>query len=99
MLVVVEWSYLGWAQRAPQPRPTGADPLLPGRAEPVRDFVQAEWISLHDNPEFVAWVDWLRAELDRVGGELDERDQAHCLRLFQQAARCERDFFDAHWPG
>lgn len=99
VLLVAEWTYLAWAQRAPQPRPTGGDPLLPGRPKPVRDFVQDEWIRLHDNAGFAEWVGWLRAELDRVGAQLDERDQAHCLRLFQQATRCELDFFTAHWPG
>lgn len=84
VLTVAEWSYLAWAMRAPA-------------AAPV-DFVAAEWITLHNNPDFQRWVDWLRAELDRVGAELDERDRARCLRLFQRAVRCELDFFNAHWP-
>jgi len=29
--------------------------------------VHAEWITLHDNPDFRGFVDFLRAELDRVG--------------------------------
>ncbi|WP_461145756.1 TenA family protein [Salinifilum aidingensis] len=83
VLTVAEWSYLEWARRAPEELP--------------EDFVSAEWIALHNNPEFRQWVEWLRAELDRVAAELDERDRAHCLRLFQRATRCEKDFFDAHW--
>ncbi len=83
VLTVAEWSYLEWARRAPRTLPA--------------DSVLSEWITLHDNPEFRRWVEWLRAELDRVGAGLDERERAHCLRLFQQATRCERDFFDTHW--
>lgn len=83
VLLVAEWTYLEWASRAP--------------AEPPGNFVHAEWIALHDDAGFRRWVDWLRAELDRVGGELDEREQARCLRLFQLAVSYELDFFNAHW--
>lgn len=85
VLLVAEWSYREWAVRAPAQLPD--------------DFIAAEWTTLHNNPQFRRWVGWLRDELDRFGGELDERDQARCLRLFQHATRCERDFFAAHWPG
>jgi thiaminase/transcriptional activator TenA len=50
VLVVAEWLYLDWASRAPQPLPV--------------NFVHAEWITLHDNPGFRGFVDFLRAELD-----------------------------------
>ena len=62
VLVVAEWSYLEWAVRAPATLP--------------ENFVHAEWITLHNNPEFRRWVDWLCGELDRVGADLDERDRA-----------------------
>ena len=39
VLVVAEWLYLDWASRAPQPLPN--------------NFVHAEWITLHDNSNFV----------------------------------------------
>jgi thiaminase/transcriptional activator TenA len=48
-----EWLYLDWASRAPKPLPD--------------NFVHAEWIKLHDNPDFRDFVDFLRAELDRIG--------------------------------
>ncbi|MCI2419647.1 TenA family protein [Saccharopolyspora sp. K220] len=83
VLTVAEWTYLEWAMRAPAALP--------------ENFVHAEWIALHNNPEFQSWVQWLCRELDRVGADLDERDRARCLRLFQQATRCELDFFNAHW--
>ncbi|GAB3547385.1 thiaminase/transcriptional activator TenA [Actinopolyspora lacussalsi] len=83
VLTVAEWSYLEWASPGPERLP--------------EDFVQAEWITLHNGAEFADWVSWLRSELDRVAEELDERERARCLRLFQLATRYERDFFDAHW--
>jgi thiaminase (transcriptional activator TenA) len=83
VLTVAERTYLEWAMRAP--------------ATPPENFVHAEWIALHNNPDFQSWVRWLCGELDRVGADLDERDRARCLRLFQQATRCELDFFNAHW--
>jgi thiaminase (transcriptional activator TenA) len=51
VLVVAEWLYLDWATRAPRPLPD--------------NFVHAEWITLHDYPDFRSFVDFLRAELDR----------------------------------
>lgn len=110
VLTVAEWSYLDWAQHGAPPsggspssgnpsggNPSGGNQHVP--RQPPADPIQAEWIELHNNAEFRQWVQWLRAELDRVGAQLDERDRARCLRLFQRATRCERDFFDAHWPG
>ncbi|MEV0705360.1 TenA family protein [Saccharopolyspora sp. NPDC050389] len=83
VLTVAEWTYLEWAMRAPASLP--------------ENFVHAEWITLHNNPGFQGWVRWLCGELDRIGADLDERERARCLRLFQQATRCELDFFNAHW--
>ena len=77
VLVVAEWLYLDWASRAPKP--------LPG------NFVHAEWITLHDNPDFRRFVDFLRAELDRVG-------PAHadlCRDFFCRAVALELSFFEA----
>src|SRR5712675_386550 len=53
VLVVAEWLYLDWASRTPERLPN--------------NFVHAEWITLHDNPNFRGFVDFLRTELDRVG--------------------------------
>jgi hypothetical protein len=64
---VAEWLYLDWASRAPKPLPD--------------NFVHAEWITLHDNPDFRGFVDFLRAELDRVGPA--QADQ--CRDFFRRA--------------
>ena len=77
VLVVAEWLYLDWASRAPQPLPN--------------NFVHAEWITLHDNPNFRGFVDFLRTELDRIG-------PAHadlCRDFFSRAVALELSFFEA----
>jgi thiaminase (transcriptional activator TenA) len=77
VLVVAEWLYLDWASRAPKPLPD--------------TFVHAEWITLHDNPDFRRFVDFLRAELDRVG-------PAHadlCREFLCRAVALELSFFEA----
>ena len=77
VLCVAEWLYLDWAAAAPRPLPPC--------------FVHAEWITLHDNPDFRAFVGFLRAELDRVGP--DDADIAR--DVFTRAVAIEAAFFDA----
>jgi thiaminase/transcriptional activator TenA len=77
VLIVAEWLYLDWASRAPQPLPD--------------NFVHAEWITLHDNPNFRGFVDFLRAELDRVGPAPADL----CRDLFHRAVALELAFFEA----
>jgi thiaminase (transcriptional activator TenA) len=74
---VAEWLYLDWASHAPGPLPA--------------NFVHAEWIALHDNPGFRGFVDFLRAELDRVG--LAQADL--CRDFFRRAVALELSFFEA----
>jgi thiaminase/transcriptional activator TenA len=76
VLVVAEWLYLDWASRAPSALPN--------------NFVHAEWITLHDNPDFLGFVDFLRAELDRVGPAQADR----CRDFFCRAVALELSFFD-----
>jgi len=77
VLVVAEWLYLDWASRAPKPLPD--------------NFVHAEWITLHDNPDFRGFVDFLRAELDRVGSA----QAGLCRDFFRRAVALELSFFEA----
>lgn len=77
VLTVAEGLYLDWASTASAP--------LPDR------FVHAEWITLHDNPDFRDFVAFLRAELDRVG----PGEEALCHDFFRRAVALERAFFDA----
>ncbi|WP_157246187.1 TenA family protein [Nonomuraea typhae] len=80
VLCVAEWSYLSWAERAEEPLPA--------------TFVHREWIDLHEGPEFRAWVDFLRGELDRLGPALPEERAAQVLATFRRAVALERRFFD-----
>ena len=77
VLVVAEWLYLDWASRAPKPLPD--------------NFVHAEWITLHDNPNFRTFVDFLRSELDRVGPAYADL----CRDFFRRAVELELSFFEA----
>ena len=77
VLVVAEWLYLDWASRVPQLRP--------------ENFVRAEWIMLHDNPDFRGFVDILRAELDRVGPAQADL----CRDFYRRAVALELSFFEA----
>jgi thiaminase (transcriptional activator TenA) len=77
VLVVTEWLYLDWASGAPKPLPDS--------------FVHAEWITLHDNPNFRGFVDFLRAELDRVG----PAQAGLCRDFFSRAVALELSFFEA----
>jgi hypothetical protein len=50
-----------------------------------------EWITLHDNPNFRGFVDFLRTELDSVG----PADADICRDLFSRAVEVEFSFFEA----
>ena len=77
VLNVAEGLYLDWASHAPKPLPA--------------NFVHAEWITLHDNPAFRDFVDFLRTELDRVGPAEAELSRDFFLR----SVALELAFFDA----
>src|SRR5215831_2279174 len=77
VLTVTEWLYLDWASRAPRRLPD--------------NFVHAEWIALHDNPHLRGFVDFLRAELERVGPAQTDL----CCGFFARTVALELAFFDA----
>ena len=81
VLNVAEGLYLDWASRAPRP--------LPG------SFVHAEWITLHDNPDFRDFVAFLRAELDRAGPAAE----GVAMDFFCRAVALELAFFEAAYQG
>ena len=58
------------------------------------NFVHAEWITLHDNPDFQAFVAFLQAELDRVGPQ----EAALSSDFYQRTVELELAFFDAVYP-
>lgn len=81
VLLVAEWLYLDWATRPD--------------AAPPADPVQREWIELHRGPAFEAWVEFLRAEFDRVGADLDAAGRERVAAAFTRAVDLELAFFDA----
>jgi len=83
VLVVAEWSYLSWAQRLTPA--AGIDPHY------------REWIALHDNPDFEAFVGWLRRRLDEEATDVDAETFKAVVRRFQEMTRLEQAFFDACW--
>ena len=85
-LLCAEWCYLTWGQReAGKPRPDA--------------FYLAEWIDLHAVPGFEAFVNWIRAEMDRIGPTLTEAEQARVADLFRQMSKLEVAFFETAWTG
>ncbi len=81
VLVVTEWLYLSWATRV--------------TAAPDLDPFYAEWIALHDNPDFVVFVEWLKTRLDAVGSELPDPAFARLAACFRRTVALERQFHDA----
>lgn len=81
VLVVAEWSYLGWA--------TAVKDRTPSR------FYLREWIELHSGDDFRDFVDWLRGQLDAHGPALPAGRLEAVARLFARAVRLEKAFFDA----
>lgn len=82
VLLVAEWLYGDWAARA------GDTSEWPAHAK------HAEWIRLHNNPEYNAWVTWLRDEFDAVE-PADAAARERVAATFAEAVRLERAFFDA----
>ncbi|WP_275285830.1 TenA family protein [Halomonas elongata] len=84
VLVVTEWLYLDWATRVS--RAEGLHPLM------------NEWIDLHDNPDFQAFVDWLRRRLDEEAAGLDDADFLRMAERFRETVAKELAFHDAVHP-
>ena len=80
VLTPTEWVYLEWA--------TAVD-------DDHDRFYLAEWVDLHSNPDFEAFVGWLRAELDREGVTAAPRRRRRLDRLFARTVELEAAFFEA----
>lgn len=86
VLVVAEWLYLDWAERAE------TEGLAATRPEHVG------WVELHRGPGFSSWVRWLRAELD-AAEPTDPAERELVASLWARAVACELAFFDAACQG
>jgi thiaminase/transcriptional activator TenA len=79
-LVVFEWLYLTWASAVADRAPQA--------------FYHAEWITLHADPAFARFVDWLRGQLDSQGPRLTDDRRDRVAALFRRAVELELAFFD-----
>ncbi len=79
-LLPAEWIYLSWAeaQAAKAPEP----------------FYFGEWVALHANPDFRAFVMWLKAETDRIAVSADDQERQAMAARFATMVQLEVDFFD-----
>ncbi len=89
VLLVCEWLYLDWATR-----PENRDHGTAENGYPAR-WVHAEWVRLHDYPEFHQLIGFLRAEVDRVGEKTPE-DAALAREYFGRTVDLELRFFGEH---
>lgn len=80
VLVPAEWIYLTWAST----NDATPDP-----------FYYAEWIELHNTPEFADFVAWLRDELDAQAAEIAPARRQRLERHFTRTVELEAAFFDA----
>lgn len=79
-LLPAEWIYLTWgeAQAAKAPEP----------------FYFGEWVTLHANPDFRAFVMWLKEETDRAAANSDAAGRQAMAKRFAEMVRLEVAFFD-----
>lgn len=82
VLVAVEWVYLDWASRADK-----SDTPMPSR------FYLSEWITLHADPEFEDFVNWMRREMDREAAKADSAARGRTEQVFVKALELEAAFF------
>jgi thiaminase (transcriptional activator TenA) len=79
-LVVFEWLYNEWATAVADRRPD--------------TFLHREWITIHANPQFDAFIAWLRGQLDRDGPSLSADRQEQIAEVFRRTVQLEKAFFD-----
>jgi thiaminase (transcriptional activator TenA) len=69
-------------------------------AQPVaKDPRYQAWIDQYASDAFAEGGEWLREELDRVGGSADPAKRARLTRIFVLSSRYELQFWDMCWHG
>lgn len=81
LLLATEWVYQSWASDC-------------ATFEPERFYLR-EWIALHIDPGFTAFVAWLREEVDRTLAPLPSDRLEDLAALFVRMVALEVAFFDA----
>lgn len=82
-MFAAEWLYATWCQHA----------VKEGSFDPTSHV--GRWIRLHNDDTFHTHVAWLRAELDRIGPQLEERRQRAVAYLFRRTIEHEIRFHTA----
>ena len=80
-LLAVEWVYLTWAKSVADHAPAR--------------FYLKEWIDLHTDPGFEAFVNWMRSEMDGLGAEMSAIERQDMHDIFNRSVKLEVAFFDA----
>ncbi len=80
-LLAVEWVYLTWAKSVADHAPAR--------------FYLKEWIDLHTDPAFEAFVTWMILEMDRIGPALGANERQTVHDIFNRTIALEVAFFDA----
>ncbi len=80
-LLPVEWVYLTWAKSVAHDTPAR--------------FYLKEWIDLHVDPGFEAFVTWMQSEMDRIGPTLSTQERENVEAIFTRTVELEVAFFDA----
>lgn len=83
VLLPVEWVYLTWAREA---RQAGATPAR---------FYLKEWIDLHVDDGFTAFIDWMCGQFDAAAAAATPAARRRARQAFAEAVRLEIAFFDA----
>ncbi|KAJ1636594.1 hypothetical protein T492DRAFT_835146 [Pavlovales sp. CCMP2436] len=99
VLLVCEWSYETWGERAMAERAPGlafwhGEGRLLNPPTPTPHYPY-QWIDLHAGAYFNSVIAYLRGLLDREGAVLDEVARREVVRVWAEAVGCEEDFFDA----
>ncbi len=85
IMLAAEWMYATWCGRAA--KTALSDPAI------------ADWVRLHAEPAFLAQAQFLRAQLDKNGADIDASRFARLSGLFGKALRLEIDFHTAPYEG
>lgn len=59
----------------------------------------AEWIETYSSEEFLEGARWLREELNRLAGDLPEREQQRLEEIFLRSSQYEYEFWEMCWEG
>ena len=71
--------------------------LATGERSPDERY--ADWVDQYASPEFAQAAEWLRGELDRLGGGIAPTSQSRLVELFILSSRYEWQFWEMCWQG